>query len=69
MKFTFSTTDKETARNILMADKMQIAISSYYGEVLRNYVKYKDMSAESHEIVQEITEKLGEHFKDVKFDE
>ena len=54
----------EHVNALVSARSMRIAINSYYSEVLRNYHKYIELTPDQTKLLDEITDKLREHFKE-----
>ena len=62
IKFTAETTDKVEAKALTEAMGMKIAINSYYDDIIRDYLKYAELSEEKYKLVDEINDKLRDHF-------
>lgn len=59
---------REEAKLMLDAVKMKCATDSYYNDVLRNYFKYAELKDNQYDILEEVREKLQEHFADFLYD-
>lgn len=61
-KYVIETNDEEIAKASIDAIPMKIAIDRYHSEIIRPILKYRDLTADQYEIVEEISDKLREHF-------
>lgn len=61
---TLTFTEPNEAIAAIKAQAMLGAIKTYYGDCIRRYVKHVEMSDEAAKIVDEISERLREHFED-----
>jgi hypothetical protein len=54
---------------LIRAKDMQIAINSYYDDVLRNLHEYVELTPDQQRILNTITDNLREHFKQFFYEE
>lgn len=65
-KYTFTVVcdDREELAAYTKAVKNDIKIETYYNDVLRPIRKYRDLTDEQSELLEEIIQKTQEHFYD-----
>jgi hypothetical protein len=64
-RYNITTTDKEFIRLMLSAERMKLAIDTWYDEVFRRHYKHAELSDEQQAMVDEIMKNLDEHFEGV----